>query len=259
MADPTGILALLAFLEMLAKGPGPAPAPPGPAPGPPPPPPPPPPGPGPAPGPPPPPPPPVPPPAPTPPGPTPPWPGPVPGNLPPFPGPGWIACSPVTADIQARATYWNPILWSFPARKIVKPFVTEQYGGRWITFRAAWHPGNSGPQTYMATEAFCLASSPPSPMPGPPLPVPVPVPPAPGPSPAPSPVAPDTSTWSPVASDLGNVPSKYHAPLVTQAEADARDATIATGQEVVHTIIDRGFLFRKPSPGNMWVTKMAPA
>jgi hypothetical protein len=82
----------------------------------------------------------------------------VPASLPPFPGPGWIACA-TTPDIVARAQYWNPQLWSFATRTIIKPSVTEQYGGRWVTFKAAWHPGDQGAQTYMATEAYCLASA----------------------------------------------------------------------------------------------------
>lgn len=189
----------------------------------------------------------------------PPFPGPVPSTLPPFPGPGWIAVKPLTEDVVARAVYWNPQLWDFPSRTIRRAYVTEMYGGRWLTFRAAWHPGPSGPQTYMSTEAFMLASAPPAPGPMPPGPAPGPSPaPSPAPEPGPSP-EPDTSTWTPVASDMHNVPSQYHAPLVTQAEADASDASIPTGGTIVHTIIDRGFLFKKPGPGNMWVTKMAPS
>jgi len=112
---------------------------------------------------------PAPPPAPPPPVPPPaPWPTPVqPQGLPPFPGPGWSACA-TTPDIVARAQYWNPQLWNYASKTIVRPTVQEQLGGRWVTFKAAWHPGTSGPQTFMATEAYCLTS--PGPSPGP-LPV----------------------------------------------------------------------------------------
>jgi hypothetical protein len=58
---------------------------------------------------------------------------------------------------------------------------------------------------------------------------------------------------------MSNVPSQYHGPLVTQAVADASDGTIPVGADVIHTVIDRGFVFHKPSAGNMWVTKMAPS
>lgn len=99
------------------------------------------------------------PPTPTPP-PMPPWPAPVvPAGLPPFPGPGWVADTPVSQAVADRATYWNPKLWDFPNKRIARPYVIEQFGGRWLAFRAAWHPGSSGPQTYMATEAFRLASA----------------------------------------------------------------------------------------------------
>src|SRR5208337_2234419 len=84
---------------------------------------------------------------------------PVPANLPPFPGPGWTPDTPVSSAIANRATYWNPQLWNFGSKVIVKPFVQEQFGGRWLTFVAAWHPGDKGPQTFMATECWRLASS----------------------------------------------------------------------------------------------------
>jgi peptidoglycan hydrolase-like protein with peptidoglycan-binding domain len=67
---------------------------------------------------------------------------------------------PVSAAVAARAAYWNPILWDYTRKVIVKPFVQEQFGGMWLTFVAAWHPGASGPQTYMATEAWRLATAP---------------------------------------------------------------------------------------------------
>src|SRR5208282_3752380 len=80
-------------------------------------------------------------------------------NLPPFPGPGWTPDTPVASAITNRATYWNPQLWNFGSKVIVKPYVQEQFGGRWLTFVAAWHPGDKGPQTFMATECWRLASS----------------------------------------------------------------------------------------------------
>lgn len=125
--------------------------------------------------------------------PMPPWPaGPLPGSLPPFPGPGWIPDTPVTPAIVSRAQYWNPILWDYPSKTIRKPFVQEQLGGQWVTFSAAWHPGDKGPQTYMSTEAWRVASAPPValplPLPGPaPVPVSFPMPP-PGTPPASIPV-----------------------------------------------------------------------
>jgi peptidoglycan hydrolase-like protein with peptidoglycan-binding domain len=84
----------------------------------------------------------------------------VPSTLPVFPGPGWVPDLPVTPAIAARAAYWNPILWDYTRKVIVKPFVQEQFGGAWLTFVAAWHPGAGGPQTYMATEAWRLAMAP---------------------------------------------------------------------------------------------------
>jgi hypothetical protein len=107
------------------------------------------------------------------PAPMPPWPAPVvPTGLPPFPGPGWVADTPVSPAVTARATFWNPQLWDFPTKRIVKPFVIEQFGGRWLAFRAAWHPGAQGPQTFMATEAYRLASAAPV-QPSPVTPAPV--------------------------------------------------------------------------------------
>lgn len=91
------------------------------------------------------------------------WPTPVvPGQLPVFPGPGWKYAKPLTSDISARAWYWNPQLWSYATKTIVKPFVQEQYGGQWMTFKAAWHPGKNGPKTFMGTEAYVLTN----PLPG---------------------------------------------------------------------------------------------
>jgi hypothetical protein len=117
---------------------------------------------------------------------------PCPSNLPPFPGPGWVADNPVCDAVATRATYWNGILWNQSAQTIVHPSVCEQVGGRWLTFVAAWHPGDAGPQTYMATEAWRLATDQPCPTPVvPPMPVPPPAPaPAPVPPPQPAPVPP---------------------------------------------------------------------
>jgi peptidoglycan hydrolase-like protein with peptidoglycan-binding domain len=72
---------------------------------------------------------------------------------------------PVSPAVVARAQYWNPILWNYGTKTIVKPYAQEQFGGRWLTFSAAWHPGDQGPQTYMATEAWRLASALPMPAP----------------------------------------------------------------------------------------------
>lgn len=110
----------------------------------------------------------------------PPWPGPVtPSTLPPFPGPGWVYDEPVSQAVIARAQYWNPKLWNYTSKTVVRPFVQEQFGGRWLTFKAAWHPGDKGPQTYMSTEAFRLASAAPI-APSPQTPSAVMPPPAPG-------------------------------------------------------------------------------
>jgi peptidoglycan hydrolase-like protein with peptidoglycan-binding domain len=152
--DPMAILAFLALLDQSNRG-GPQSGPPGP------------PGPSPWQGP-------IPPPGvlpdvppspPVPPGPSPippmpPWPGPapVPSTLPPFPGPGWVPDTPSCDAVQARATYWNAILWDQGNKAIVRPYVQEQFGGRWLTFAAAWHPGQNGPQTFMATEAWRQAT-----------------------------------------------------------------------------------------------------
>jgi peptidoglycan hydrolase-like protein with peptidoglycan-binding domain len=118
----------------------------------------------------------------------PPWPSPpTPGTLPPFPGPGWCPDAPVTATVAARAAYWNPQLWDYPSKTIRKAFVQEQYGGQWVTFSAAWHPGSAGPKTYMATEAWRQCTAPPV---APPTPVPVPVTPS-QPMQKPGPVGPE--------------------------------------------------------------------
>jgi peptidoglycan hydrolase-like protein with peptidoglycan-binding domain len=83
-----------------------------------------------------------------------------------------VSDTPVSAAVVARAQYWNPQLWNYATKSIVKPFVQEQFGGRWMTFAAAWHPGDQGAQTYMATEAWRLASA--QPMPTPVVPTPGP-------------------------------------------------------------------------------------
>lgn len=110
-----------------------------------------------------------------------PWPGPspTPSNLPPFPGPGWTPDVPVSPAVSARASYWNPQLWNFATQSIVKPFVQEQFGGRWLTFKAAQHGTHNGNKV-MATEAWRLASAPPAPGPTPPAPGPQPTPEHPG-------------------------------------------------------------------------------
>lgn len=94
--------------------------------------------------------------------PMPPWPTPpTPGTLPPFPGAGWCPDTPVTPAVQARATYWNNLLWNMATKTIVKPYVQEMVGGQWVTFAAAWHPGDKGAQTYMACEAWRVCTAPP--------------------------------------------------------------------------------------------------
>jgi len=92
--------------------------------------------------------------------PLPPWPTAVPATLPPFPGPGWVPDTSGATAVNARANYWNPFLWDQPNKKIRKAFVQEQLGGQWMTFAAAWHPGDQGAQTFMATEAWKLAAAP---------------------------------------------------------------------------------------------------
>lgn len=94
--------------------------------------------------------------------PMPPWPtAPVPSTLPAFPGPGWCPDTPVTDAIAKRATYWNQFLWNFPTKSIRRAFVQEQFGGQWVTFAAAWHPGSAGPKTFMSTEAWRVCTQPP--------------------------------------------------------------------------------------------------
>jgi hypothetical protein len=111
---------------------------------------------------------------------------PCPASLPPFPGPGWEPDTPVSTAVATRATYWNPLLWDYPSKTIRHASVCEQFGGRWLQFVAAWHPGDQGAQTYMATEAWRPASA--QPMPAPPVPVvPTPVGPVPV-TPQPTPV-----------------------------------------------------------------------
>ncbi len=112
----------------------------------------------------------------------PPWPtGPTPGTLPTFPGPGWCPDTPVTPAVSARASYWNNLLWDTSKKTVRKPYVQEMMGGQWVTFAAAWHAGDSGPQTFMATEAWRVCTNPPV--------APSPTP-APAPGQHPSPVSP---------------------------------------------------------------------
>jgi hypothetical protein len=92
----------------------------------------------------------------------PPWPAPpTPGTLPPFPGAGWCPDTPVTPTVQARAAYWLPLLWNLQTRAIARPYVQELFAGQWVTFAAAWHPGDKGPQTNMAVEAWRVCTAPP--------------------------------------------------------------------------------------------------
>lgn len=122
--------------------------------------------------------------------PMPPWPSaPTPGTLPPFPSAAWCPDTPVTTAVAARAAYWNPQLWNYATKTIVKQFVQEQFGGSWVTFTAAWHPGTAGPKTYMATECWRLCAAGPvaPPTPGPVAPAPV----APAPMGKPAPVGPE--------------------------------------------------------------------
>ena len=124
--------------------------------------------------------------------PMPPWPSPpTPGTLPPYPGPGWCPDTPVTTAVANRAAFWNPQLWDYTTKTQRRAFVQEQFGGSWVTFAAAWHPGTAGPKTYMATEAYRLCTAPPiapptpvtpaTPAPAPPMGKPGPVGPSPGP------------------------------------------------------------------------------
>lgn len=169
----------------------------------------------------------------------PPWPaGPVPAELPPFPGPGWVADTPVSAAVVARAQYWNPLLWNFPTKTIVKPFVQEQFGGRWMTFRAAWHPGPSGPQSLMATEAFRLANAQPAPA-SPTVPQP-PHPPPPGPIVVPqaavTPVPPISPvTPHPAAPTPPPTPSSAGYPAAT-APAVTPSGVTMTPKQIQHAL-----------------------
>ena len=148
--------------------------------------------------------------------PMPPWPSPAPANLPSFPGAGWVPDTPVTPAIAARASYWNPLLWDYPSKTMRKPFVQEQFGGQWLTFAAAWHPGSAGPQTYMATEAWRLASAP-SVTPPAPAPAPAPVVPPSAPMARPAPVSPYPGTGA----YSGNAPyiTRYQSALTFLAQS----------------------------------------
>jgi hypothetical protein len=89
---------------------------------------------------------------------------------------------PVTDVIAKRAEYWNGLLWDFASRTQRKPFVQENFGGTWITWAAAWHPGDKGARTYMATEAWRVKGAPqaaaeaPAPHAAAPAPTPAPAP-----------------------------------------------------------------------------------
>jgi peptidoglycan hydrolase-like protein with peptidoglycan-binding domain len=63
--------------------------------------------------------------------------------------------------VSSRATYWNDKLWNYASRSMRKTFVQELFGGQWVTFAAAWHPGDKGAQTFMATEAWRVCTAPP--------------------------------------------------------------------------------------------------
>ncbi len=140
-----------------------------------------------------------------------PWPTPVvPSTLPPFPGPGWQSCSPLTAAVIARASYWNPILWNYGTQTIKQAQAQEQLGGQWITFAAAWHPDANGtPHKMMATEAWCLVG-------------PSPTPPAPGPTPAVAAVgpAPALGAWQ----TAPNYVKRYQMALTYLSTAHAKPA-----------------------------------
>jgi len=123
-----------------------------------------------------------------------PWPAVVPAGLPPFPGSGWVPVSPLTQGIIDRASYWNSQLWDFSSRRIVQPYAQEQFGGEMLTFAAKWHPGPGGAQTYMATEAYRLASGPAAVTPAVPItPAPVIAPPVPAMPPDVPPPTPPTA------------------------------------------------------------------
>jgi hypothetical protein len=180
--------------------------------------------------------------------PMPPWPSPVPSGLPPFPGPGWVPDVPVTAAIAQRAAYWNPLLWNYPTQSIRRPYVQEQLGGQWVTFAAAWHPGNKGAHTFLATEAWRLATAPPvappAPAPGP-SPVPPPAPgPAPGPQPAPVPV-PALTPLQQAANDM-NVALAGHGyhvtdqPLYRSFQSLAFPGSVPDGFPGTHTMTALG-------------------
>ncbi|MDE3097018.1 MAG: peptidoglycan-binding protein [Chloroflexota bacterium] len=147
----------------------------------------------------------------------PPWPSPpTPGTLPPYPGPGWCADTPVTTTVANRAAYWNAQLWDYPTKTQRRAFVQEQFGGQWLTFAAAWHPGTAGPKTYMATEAYRLCTAPPV---APSTPV-TPATPAPAPAMAkPSPVGPSPGpgTWQTNAPFI----SRYQAALTWLSQQGA--------------------------------------
>ena len=120
----------------------------------------------------------------------------------------------MTATVAARAAYWNPQLWDYPSKTIRKAFVQEQFGGQWVTFSAAWHPGSAGPKTYMATEAYRQCTAPPV---APPTPVPVPPSPV-QPMAKPGPVGPEPApgAWQTNAPFIG----RYQAALTYLARTN---------------------------------------
>jgi hypothetical protein len=148
-----------------------------------------------------------------------PWPqGPVPATLPVFPGSGWEPDVPITPEVSARAAYWNDFLWDTKTQKPRKPFVQENFGGQWLTFATAWHPGDKGPKTFMATEAWRVKQAAPAPAPAPaPTAAPTPAPAA-ASAPAPTPTAPPEAAPPEASSSPQNAPSPgaAQAPTVTR-------------------------------------------
>lgn len=144
-----------------------------------------------------------------------PWPqGPVPATLPVFPGPGWEPDLPVTPEVAKRAAYWNDFLWDTKTQKQRKPFVQENFGGEWLTFAPAWHPGDKGPKTFMATEAWRVK-----------VPASAPAP-APSPASAPAASAP-TIAPTPAASAPAPAPAPASAPQQAPAPGQAQAPAVS--------------------------------
>ena len=79
------------------------------------------------------------------------WPTAAPAALPPFPGPGWVPDTPPGPGVAAEAQRLNAQLWNFTTKTKTKPYIQEQFGGRWMTFA----PFMNG--AYMSTAAYRLA------------------------------------------------------------------------------------------------------